>query len=1794
MNGDEVIYQEQTQYDNFFNPNVIAFDFAIDADAVNGVIDIQTLSDLDHPGESVAYNIEGIVTGELWTGTDDGIRPFIATINLDDADLAAIAADGNLHIEFTPSSAVDDFGDVSEYVTVGLTYDYAPKVESFSYTLAPKAEWVDVKFVVRFSERVYGSLFGTGHHVHVSAGPENEFVSSTYNGNTRELTVTYKNYAQGSYSFFLDPVIIQSAIRDVSGNLLSLDTAVMQMTQDDELSAGFTVDISPIVQVGQYAQNTGFDASFAYLVTDDAYKLKGSFDYTGDVDHYAIDLQAGLLLTMAFKDFSQSGLLTEVTIYNPAGEVIAYRNDGRPIINGIKINDTGTYIIEVSNSAVVYSPIQYDASINFNYFYEDGYFGLSTNDSLVSAQDLDGFFFEIDSVIEQTSINGVLHSDETTDIPDRDYYKLTLSAGESVSLTLAGGPSVDKLRLLGPDGTTLVEGYDPNYSVVGAISDFIAPVAGTYYIEIEKLLNDRTGIYTLIVTKGATFGHQIPSYFRPHRVSPLGLAVGDVDSDPGYTFQAQAGDALNLWTVTPDFTPPSYPNNLRTRIKLYDPDGTLVGESSVGDPEADARLLHTVEISGTYTVHIESVYGTGPYVLHVEGNTVFEPRFYAYADYPVDGDMIDEALNRLRIHIPDYIRIDTLQAHDLTVNGLPSPKVETAPYDLFYFDLPPGLGNGDYHFEIAEGAILNIHNQPIEPFSLNITVDATPPRIVSSSIREGDVLEPGQHVLALGFDEPIDETGLSLNSVSLHGEPGSAQDIGVAWYTYDPIDYVLSVGFNVQHDGRYTFTTGSSIRDLIGHQLDGEAPQGTLPPGVTGDGEPGGAFVLTFDVDRSDTETITDFKPAAPIRTLGSGTAPIRGYINSEGDTDRYRLDLQPGQMVTVVLEPASQDSPLLSLEVMGEQFRAGGAGEPMTWTYRAPAAGGVVDLVVGADMATQFELTVYLNAVREQDLPAASSSAEPVYDLSGSWVDIPDQPASVATVYGQWQSSVIRQTIDGNILPPGPYTFEFTDMFMPTGDGTLTITARADLDLPNEYLSIGGEGFSFGDVFASSSSAYYRTASINIPMSDLLAMAADGALTFDVTPSPGVNEIRSGGYLTLSIAYPGMRDPAQDAYAVELAAGQLINVMLYSTDDAYAMELVDTQTGAVVAIGEPGGLSNIQTIGYKAARAGRYDIRVHTASGSDYTLAVIRDAGLDTQPNSIDETNAPAQGLDNTDRVLGYVQSPRPDRLFALSRPSPAAIGLSVYELDPLTLETVHEFSLENGIYAYDLAYDGINLYARSQQNGPVWTFDPESGALLHTIDFVNISLFSDLASYGGLLVQQTGANTNQLTFYEPFDAEVLRRLDLADIPQVRLEGLVGAEPRGSLFVTYREYVPETGNVTWVAEVDAVSGQTLNSFSIDQANVSSLAFVADQLYAFTSHLGQLGIYDPSTGQPLSPPQYIGLYGAIAGDGVVPRLTPDRYTLDLQAGQSVTLSTTTPFDVAGKAGANILDPALRVLNPNGEEVAFDSSGAVDGKNTQLAFTATTAGAYTVQVLAEAGYGEYVLNVELAPFLPGDLDHDGFVGIEDLNTVLGNWNQNVASGNLAQGDASGDGFVGIEDLNTVLGNWNATLEPPAVEGDLNSDGFVGIADLNVVLGNWNQSVIPSDLTQGDPSGDGFVGIEDLNTVLGNWNTGIPAAVEAVTLSGDESLAEASAFSTVETTIVTELRHSMRNRSGDDTDNNRSHYIHNPSVAAAWDYLNRRSTRADNRAFTPWSLRPQEESPLVGLWEEERFGRRTKAL
>lgn len=61
-------------------------------------------------------------------------------------------------------------------------------------------------------------------------------------------------------------------------------------------------------------------------------------------------------------------------------------------------------------------------------------------------------------------------------------------------------------------------------------------------------------------------------------------------------------------------------------------------------------------------------------------------------------------------------------------------------------------------------------------------------------------------------------------------------------------------------------------------------------------------------------------------------------------------------------------------------------------------------------------------------------------------------------------------------------------------------------------------------------------------------------------------------------------------------------------------------------------------------------------------------------------------------------------------------------------------------------------------------------------------------------------------------------------------------------------------------------------------------------------------------------------------------------------------------------------------------------------------------------------------------LKGDFNNDGYIGLEDLQSILDHWNESGFPGNA--GDLNADGYVGLDDLQIILDTWNEGT-PPAV-------------------------------------------------------------------------------------------------------------------------------------------------------------------
>ena len=159
------------------------------------------------------------------------------------------------------------------------------------------------------------------------------------------------------------------------------------------------------------------------------------------------------------------------------------------------------------------------------------------------------------------------------------------------------------------------------------------------------------------------------------------------------------------------------------------------------------------------------------------------------------------------------------------------------------------------------------------------------------------------------------------------------------------------------------------------------------------------------------------------------------------------------------------------------------------------------------------------------------------------------------------------------------------------------------------------------------------------------------------------------------------------------------------------------------------------------------------------------------------------------------------------------------------------------------------------------------------------------------------------------------------------------------------------------------------------------------------------------------------------------------YPTALTGGDLIAPTTVPPDFWSGTLAYGLAAPGAEFLNVTGAYIGFTFPGLIPaGLYHAWVRVDVDNAAGTLQVLDYAyesipGYGVFA-GATGGPGLVGDLDGDGFVGISDLNTILGNWNLSVPTGDFLLGDPTGDGFVGIEDLNTVLGNWNAGTPPPA--------------------------------------------------------------------------------------------------------------------------------------------------------------------
>ena len=230
-----------------------------------------------------------------------------------------------------------------------------------------------------------------------------------------------------------------------------------------------------------------------------------------------------------------------------------------------------------------------------------------------------------------------------------------------------------------------------------------------------------------------------------------------------YSVETLAGNVLTVQATVPAAGPGEFVNTLDLAVELYDPLGNLVAS------DANGSLVHVATLDGAYTVRVLSESGTrGEYVLHVSGQTGALPAFKVSASNPAAGSTLVTPPGDLFIDLTDSILLTSVNASDLTIDGLPATGVTVVDHDTLKFSLP-GLVDGTHTLSIAAGALQDLQGQSLEAFSIQLTIDANGPLVIRSSLLNGQQIEAGPLTYEVTFSEPLNQSTLDTSDVQLVG-----------------------------------------------------------------------------------------------------------------------------------------------------------------------------------------------------------------------------------------------------------------------------------------------------------------------------------------------------------------------------------------------------------------------------------------------------------------------------------------------------------------------------------------------------------------------------------------------------------------------------------------------------------------------------------------------------------------------------------------------------------------------------------------------------------------------------------------------------------------------------------------------------------------------------------------------------------------------------------------------------------------------------------------------------------------
>jgi uncharacterized protein (TIGR03437 family) len=193
-------------------------------------------------------------------------------------------------------------------------------------------------------------------------------------------------------------------------------------------------------------------------------------------------------------------------------------------------------------------------------------------------------------------------------------YTLSANANDVIDFTMAAtsGNLSPKIRLYNPDGTLLTSANPGGcYGSTIEMNTVQLPATGSYTALVGDCGDTSTGAYTIYAQRTNNPAGAAALPFGQTQTA----MIGSVAQSNSYAFSASANDVI-------DFTMAATSGTLSPKVRLYNPDGTLLKSANPGGCYGSTIEMNTVQLpaTGSYTVLVGDCgdTGTGAYGLYAQ------------------------------------------------------------------------------------------------------------------------------------------------------------------------------------------------------------------------------------------------------------------------------------------------------------------------------------------------------------------------------------------------------------------------------------------------------------------------------------------------------------------------------------------------------------------------------------------------------------------------------------------------------------------------------------------------------------------------------------------------------------------------------------------------------------------------------------------------------------------------------------------------------------------------------------------------------------------------------------------------------------------------------------------------------------------------------------------------------------------------------------------------------------------------------------------------------------------------